>query len=35
MDAALRAKLEALRQAHAQLGVPAGAGNPVGSRAKG
>jgi carnitine 3-dehydrogenase len=35
MDAALRTKLEALRQAHAKLGVPAGAGSPVGSRGKG
>jgi carnitine 3-dehydrogenase len=34
-DAALRAKLETLRQAHAKLGAPAGAGKPVGGRAKG
>jgi len=35
MDAGLRAKLEALRQAHAKLGVPTEARKPVGDRAKG
>src|SRR6202453_3679033 len=35
MDTTLRAKLDALRQVHARLGAPAGAGKPVGSRAKG
>src|SRR5580704_8802784 len=35
MDAALRAKLETLREAHTKLGAPAGAGKPVGGRAKG
>jgi carnitine 3-dehydrogenase len=35
MDAGLRAKLEALRQAHAKLGVPPEARKPVGDRAKG
>jgi carnitine 3-dehydrogenase len=34
MGAALRGKLEALRQAHAMLPVPSEAGRPVGSRAK-
>jgi carnitine 3-dehydrogenase len=34
MDAALRAKLESLRQAHAMLPIPGAAGQPVGSRAK-
>jgi len=35
MDAGVRAKLETLRQAHVKLGVPAEAGKPVGTRAKG
>jgi carnitine 3-dehydrogenase len=35
MRAALRTKLETLRQAHAQLPAPTEAGKPVGSRAKG
>jgi carnitine 3-dehydrogenase len=35
MGAGLRDKLDTLRQAHAKLGVPAEAGKPVGSRAKG
>jgi carnitine 3-dehydrogenase len=34
MDPALRAKLDELRQAHAQLPAPEEAGKPVGSRAK-
>jgi len=34
MDQGLRAKLEALRQAHAALPVPDEAGNPVGTRTK-
>ncbi len=34
MDQGLRAKLEALRQAHAALPVPDEAGNPVGARTK-
>jgi len=35
MDAALRDRLETLRQAHARLPAPGEAGKPVGSRAKG
>jgi hypothetical protein len=35
MDAALRARLETLYQAHAKVPVPIEAGKPVGSRAKG
>jgi carnitine 3-dehydrogenase len=34
MEAGLRAKLESLRQAHADFGVPTGSGQPVGTRAK-
>jgi hypothetical protein len=35
IEPALRAKLEAIRQAHASLPVPPQAGQPVGSRTKG
>ena len=35
MEPSLRAKLDAIRQAHASLPVPPEAGQPVGSRVKG
>jgi carnitine 3-dehydrogenase len=35
MEPALRAKLDAIRQAHSSLPVPPEAGQPVGNRAKG
>jgi hypothetical protein len=34
MDAATRARLDSLRQAHAALPVPSEAGKPVGGQAK-